>query len=123
MQTLSFILHAAQLQGSNPYIQAISIITNANNYQGTPYTIWGGLAVPHANAVIFGNSSSATGGTLASLSHEQVLYEFAHPHDQFAWSEYAAADVYVAVLCASLHNSAAVCGQSFIQQIQRANGY
>jgi len=120
MQSLSFILHQAQLANSQPYVQAMAIINLANNYQGTPYTVWGGYAVTHANAVIFGNSSSSPAINLANLTHEQVLNELAHPHDQFGWSEYAAADVYVALLCASLRVGSGICGASVIQQIEGA---
>jgi hypothetical protein len=123
MQPLSSILHQAQLANNQPYVQAIAIIINANNYQGTPYTIWGGYAATHANAVIFGNSSSASAANLAALTHGQVLNELDHPHDQFGWSEYAAADAYIALLCASLRITTGICGAPVIQQIQIAGGF
>ena len=123
MQPLSYFVHQAQIANNQPYLQAVAIINNANNYQGTPYTIWGGYAVTHANAVIFGNSSSASTSNFAALTHEQVFNEIALPHDQFGWSEYAAADVYIAVLCASLHSTTGICGASVIQQIQIAGGF
>ena len=36
------------------------------------------------------------------MTHDQVLASLANPTTQFAWTEYAAADYYVALICSSL---------------------
>jgi hypothetical protein len=93
---------------ANPiYEDAANIIINLNNFQGTPYTIWGKFSVPSADAANFGdaNSSATTVLPISSLSHDQVLGLIADPHTPFGWNEYAAADYYIALMCASMSSS------------------
>lgn len=124
MQSLSFILQKARQIGNEPYTTAINLIIQANNFQGTPYTIWGKFAVPHADALIFGNSTVTSGPLpLTNMTHEQILRQLSKPSNQFAWSEYAAADIYVALLCASINNASPICNLNSIQQIEKVNGY
>lgn len=49
---------------------------------------------------------------MASMTHQQVLASLAEPSTNFAWTEYAAADYYVALVCASGSISAPICTQS-----------
>ena len=96
----------------NPaYESAASTIIKLNNYDGTPYTIWGKFSVPGADASNFGDSSSNSTTTLpmASLTHDQVLGLLANPHTPFGWNEYAAADFYISLICASMSSPAPVC--------------
>lgn len=121
MQTVPYILHQVQLAGSQPYTSAMQLIYTAGNFAGTPYSIWGNFVVPQADATVLGNSSSSD--TLYLQTHDQVLSQLAHPDNQFAWSEYAAADVYVALVCSSLNNSPSICSLPAIAQIEQQGGY
>ncbi len=56
---------------------------------------------------------------LTNMTHEQVLAQLANPNDQFAWTEYAAADLYVAMVCSSINNTAPVCSLPAIQQLEK----
>jgi Domain of unknown function (DUF929) len=97
---------------ANPiYESAANTIVTLNNYAGTPYTIWGKFSVPGADASNFGDASSNSTTTLpiSSLTHDQVLSLLAHPSTPFGWNEYAAADFYIALLCASMSSPAPVC--------------
>lgn len=97
---------------ANPiYENATGIIINLNNYAGTPYTIWGKFSVPGADAENFGDASSTatTSLPMASLTHDQVLALLADPHTPFGWNEYAAADYYISLICASMSSPAPVC--------------
>ncbi len=113
MQTsLSYFQQQAHAVNNTVYEKATDLIALLNNYAGTPYTIWGNYSVLGADAADFGNatSTSSTSSTasstallpIASLTHEQVLASLARPSSQFAWTEYAAADYYVGLICASL---------------------
>lgn len=110
--------------GNTAYIDAFKFInelgTNVKTaFQGTPYTIWGSYEVGGADAVdFFGSSPTA----MASMTHDQVLQQLQHPNNTAAWSEYAAADVYIALTCASISNKAPVCSLPAIQAIE-SRGY
>ncbi len=107
-----------------PYKDAFEFIVRLNNFQGTPYTIWGKFNVPGADAVDFGNSTPTTQNlTLTYMTHKDVFKALSKPSDQFAWTEYAAADVYIAMTCASINNSAPICALPAIQQIEAKEGY
>lgn len=108
--------------GNVAYSDAFKFILALNNntaYMGTPYTIWGNFQVTGADAVDFGNSTPTSSNDLAmsKWTHEQVLSQLANPESQFAWTEYAAADLYVAMLCNSINNAAPVCQLSAIKSI------
>ncbi|HVB96045.1 MAG TPA: DUF929 family protein [Nitrososphaerales archaeon] len=122
MQTLPFFQQQASASNNTVYEKATGLIVNLNNYAGTPYTIWGRYSVLGADATDFGGSTSTTSTSssttssssassttsttallpLASMTHDQVLASFARPNTQFAWTEYAAADYYIALICSSL---------------------
>jgi hypothetical protein len=116
MQTLSYFQQQALGVNNTVYEKATAFLVALNNFAGTPYTIWGRYNVPAADATDFGvatstSSSSASSNTtatastllpLATMTHEQVLESLAHPSGQFAWTEYAAADYYVSLICATL---------------------
>ncbi len=111
--------------GNSTKISAFNFIlglqNNANTlFQGTPYTIWGNAMFAGADAVDFGNSTP-TGATLAlsSMTHADVLNQLRTPNDQFAWTEYAAADMYIAGLCKSLNNTAPVCSLPAIVMLEK----
>ncbi len=114
MQTLSYFQQQATALNDTIYEKATTLLVDLNNFVGTPYTIWGRYSVLGADATNFGGttttaSSSSTSSTttaallpLALMTHDQVLASFAKPSTQFAWTEYAAADYYVALICSSL---------------------
>ena len=56
------------------------------------------------------------------MTHAQVLSQLSSFNDQFAWSEYAAADVYIAQVCPSINNTAPVCSLPAIKSIGSVMG-
>ena len=108
----SAILSNLERLGNQTYIRAFGLIVNlsANNqstaFKGTPYTIWGGYQFGGADAEAFGNTTPS-GSTipLTYMTHGQVLAQLSNPNDQFAWTEYAGADVYIAAMCKTLNNT------------------
>ncbi|MCL4379019.1 MAG: DUF929 domain-containing protein [Candidatus Marsarchaeota archaeon] len=109
--------------GIPAYIDAFNYILQINTFGGTPYTIWGEYVASGADAVDFGNGPP-TGSTLplTGMTHAQVYAQLAHPATQFAWTEYAGADVYVALMCSSIGNNASVCSLPVIPKIESRMG-
>ncbi len=117
----------AQL-GNSTYISAFSHILNLSNnkttaFAGTPYSIWGSAQFSGADAIDFGNTTPVGGTTQISLwTPQQILKQLSNPNGQFAWTEYAAADVYVAAICSSLSNSTKAsvpaCSLTAIKEIE-----
>ncbi|HUB92409.1 MAG TPA: DUF929 family protein [Candidatus Saccharimonadales bacterium] len=124
LQSLPVIAQEINSTGNLAYESAFQYILDINNFQGTPYTIWGGSQVSGADAIDFGNTPP-TGSTLAlsNMTHAQVLGQLANPDNQFSWTEYAAADLYIAMTCASINNTAPVCSLPAIIGIEKQNGY
>lgn len=113
---------AAQQSRNATYSTAISFMNGTGKFQGTPFTLWGTHLVPGADAVIFGNSTP-TGTTslpLAHMTHAQVLSAFRSFNSQFAYSEFAAADVYLAYACPSINNTATICQLPAIIKLESA---
>ena len=113
MGPLAYFQQEAQTLGNPIYSDATSILVGLNDYAGTPDTIWGSYSVPGADAIDFGELTAPPYVPqilpLASLTHDQVLSSLARPSSGFAWTEYAAADYYVALVCASGNVRAPVC--------------
>jgi hypothetical protein len=112
MAPLSYFQQEAVAVGNPVYGNATKTIISLKNYAGTPYTIWGKFSVPGADASNFGdaNPNATTSIPMASLTHAQILNLLAHPNSPFAWNEYAAADFYISLMCASMSMPAApVC--------------
>jgi hypothetical protein len=102
----------------NPeYTQALAFMNSTNKFQGTPFTFWGTSLVPGADAVVFGNSSQSQSIINGGETHAQILAQLQSFNDQFAWSEYAGADVYIAQVCPAINNVAAVCSLPAIKAI------
>ena len=109
--------------GNAPYITAFNYILKIGTFQGTPYTIWGNYVVGGADAADFGNSPpKGSNLPLENMTHQQVLAQLASPNDQFAWTEYAGADIYIALACASINNTAPICALPVIPQIEKTLG-
>lgn len=115
MQTLPYFQQQATAINNTVYERATNLLVSLNNFAGTPYTIWGRYSVPGADAKDFGDvtstsaasSSTSTSSTavllpISTMTHAQVLASLANPTTPFAWTEYAAADYYVALICSSL---------------------
>lgn len=115
---------------NNPvYMEAIKYVTEGVSlsskqpvFSGTPLTVWGKYAFSGADAVDFGlnnseavvNNSAVVG--LTEMTHGEVLQQIANPTTTFGWTEYAAADVYIAALCLSVNNTYPACNK--IQSIK-----
>lgn len=124
LNSMSQIKANINAQNSTAYSDAFDYILNLSNnkttaFQGTPYTIWGNYLFSGADAEVFGNTTPS-GGTLplTYMTHGQVLSQLANPSDQFAYGEYAAADVYVAAICKSINNTASVCSLPAINALE-----
>lgn len=123
-QGLSYFVQQATSRNLSIYANISNLIISQNAFQGTPYTIWGNTIDPGADASDFGNSTP-TNNTLpiTYMTHQEILTQLAKPNNMFAYREYAAADLYIAMTCASLRNTAPICGLSAIQSIEKVDGY
>jgi len=103
MQPLSYFEQKATAIANPIYEDATQLLTSLNDYDGTPDSLWGIYSVPGADASDFGDTTwnSTTTLPLASLTQDQILGRLAQPSSPFAWNEYAAADWYIALTCAS----------------------
>jgi hypothetical protein len=121
IQPLSYFLTKAP---NATYSNAILFMNNSKLFQGTPFTFWGTTFVTGADGIVFGNTTptSASDIPLAYMTHVQVLNQLKNFNDQFAWGEYAAADVYIAYTCPSINNNAPVCKLSGIQKLESIIG-
>jgi hypothetical protein len=110
LNPLSVIQQRANQTNSTPYIDAMAYIISSKDFGGTPFTVWGAYEVSGADAVIFANNTNKEGTSpLQHMTHAQVLSQLSNFNDQFSWSEYAAADLYVAMVCKTLNNTPSVC--------------
>ena len=123
LNPMSTIQQRVNATGDTAYMDALAFIIATKDFAGTPFTVWGPYVVPGADAVVFGNTTP-TNSTfpIAHMTHEQVISQFASPNNQFAWSEYAAADYYVALLCKGTNNTAPACSLPAIQGIEKQVG-
>ncbi len=123
LQTFPAVQAELNATGNTAYIDALKYILAINSFGGTPYTIWGKYVVGGADAVDFGNTTpSSASFPLTNMTHQQVLAQLAHPNDQFAWTEYAGADIYIALACGSTNNTAQICSLPAIKGIESKLG-
>lgn len=103
IKPLSFFIEGAP---NSTYREALSFMNNTSKFEGTPFTLWGNTILVGADAAVFGNSTPS-GSTLplTGETHSEVIDQLQSENDQFSISEYAAADLYGAYLCASLNTS------------------
>ena len=129
LNPISIIEENVNATGNTAYIDSFSYILNlsrvqATAFQGTPYTIWGDYQLGGADAVDVGNSIGNNEYQLTNMTHAEVLAQLSNPNNSsFGLVEYAAADLYVAMICSSINNNAPVCSLSSIKAIESANGY
>ncbi|MDE1761699.1 MAG: DUF929 family protein [Candidatus Micrarchaeota archaeon] len=117
MQPLSFFQQKVNQTQDTGYSQAVNMIIRLNSFQGTPYTIWGNSVVPGADGSIFSNQTTQ----LTNMTHQQVLNQI-QASTGLGSAEYAAADLYIAMICESINNAAPVCSLPAIPRIE-AKGY
>ncbi|MDE1855822.1 MAG: DUF929 family protein [Candidatus Micrarchaeota archaeon] len=120
--TLQSTQSDAQSFGNPAYVEAVNAIAAQNNYAGTPYTIWGRNIVPGADAVA-GFAQLNNSVALTYMTHAQVLSQLAKPNDTFAWTQYVGADIYIAMMCGTLNNTAPICSLPAIKSIEAQEGY
>ncbi|MEM3841371.1 MAG: DUF929 family protein [Candidatus Micrarchaeaceae archaeon] len=115
VQPLSYFISKAP---NSTYKNALIFMNATKQFQGTPFTLWGNTLITGADAVVFGNSTP-TSATLPLTyeTHSQVLSQLKNFNDQFAWGEYAAADVYIAYTCPYINDTATVCQLPAIKQL------
>ena len=115
VQPLSYFVSESP---NSTYKSAISFMNSTNQFQGTPFTLWGNTLVTGADAVVFGNSTpTSTTLPLTYETHSQVLNQLKNFNDQFSWGDYAAADVYIAYTCPSINDTAPICNLPAIKQL------
>lgn len=123
LSPITTVLSRANATGNLAYSDAMNYIISTGDFQGTPFTIWGNYEVDGVDAVVLGNSTPTNNNyELQQYSHSQVLQMFSTPSSQFAWSDYAAADVYVAMVCRTLSTAPAVCNLPAIKGIETQMG-
>ncbi len=120
VQPISYFVSKAP---NSTYRSAMSFMNSTNDFQGTPFSFWGNVIVQGATGIVFGNTTP-TGSTLplTNETHAQVLSQFKNYNDQFAFGEYAAADVYIAYLCPTLNNTPPVCQLKGIRELETHMG-
>ena len=96
-------------------ISGMSTQQLANLVFGTPQTVWGNFYFPGVSSVDF----YYNGQFINNVTHSQIISALSAPSSQFAWAEYAGADMYIAALCNSMTNKPAVCSQSAISQLSK----
>ena len=118
IQPISYFI---QKSPNTTYTTALKFLNSTGKFQGTPFTFWGTTLVGGADGVIFGNStpSSASNLPIAQMTHGEILKAFNSFHSQFAYSEFAAADVYIAMVCPTISESAPVCALPSITKLQK----
>ncbi|MCL5404769.1 MAG: DUF929 domain-containing protein [Candidatus Marsarchaeota archaeon] len=105
------------------YRSAMSFMNSTNDFEGTPFTFWGNVIAQGATGIVFGNTTPETAVLpLTNETHAQVLSQLKNFNDQFAWGEYAAADVYIAYLCPTLNNTPSVCQLPGIKELESEMG-
>ncbi len=106
------------------YINAFKFILQLNNFQGTPYTIWGKYNVLGADDADFGFKSEPSGNpSIEYKTHNMVFDNISHPNSEFGYLEYAGADLYIAMTCASINNTAPICSLPVIPKLESYEGY
>lgn len=106
----------AQHTTNSTWLTVIRFMENASSSLGnrappTDTQLWGRSVWFGGVAVILGNSTnySSSSAPVTHLSHDSALAQISGFDDQYAWSNYAAADVYIAGVCPSLTSAPPVC--------------
>lgn len=114
------LIYYIQRAPNATYAGAMAYMNSTNNFTGTPFTLWGSSLNLGADGIVFGNTTPTSSKLpLTYMTHQQVFNQLKSFNDQFAYAEYAAADVYVAQVCASLNGSMpSICNSNTITAIE-----
>jgi hypothetical protein len=119
------LAYLAQHAPNSTWQAVTDFMENASNALGnkappTDTQLWGSSVWFGGIAVILGNSTSVAGAAapVSHLSHDSALAQISRFDDQYAWSNYAAADVYIAGLCPSLTSAPPVCSLPAIVSLE-----
>ena len=119
------LAYLAQHAPNSTWQAVMAFMENASNALGnkvppTDTQLWGSSVWFGGIAVILGNSTSVGGAAapVSNLSHDSALAQISGFDDQYAWSNYAAADVYIAGLCPSLTGPPPVCSLPAIVSLE-----
>ncbi|MDE1870377.1 MAG: DUF929 family protein, partial [Candidatus Micrarchaeota archaeon] len=93
MQSLPYFVAQANATKNAVYLNVTKTFVALNSFQGTPYTLWGRSIAAGADAIDFANDTTQ----LQNMTHAQVFNQLRNPQNTFAWTEYAAADLYIAM--------------------------
>jgi hypothetical protein len=106
------------------YLSAMEFMNSTNRFRGTPFTFWGTSLNLGAEGVVFGTPPNQTSTYLGItyMTHAQILNQLKSFNTTFAYEEYAVADAYIAEICPSINNSAAVCSLPAIQTFEKEMG-
>ncbi len=108
---------------NSTYADAMAYMNKTKLFRGTPFDLFGRVIFQGADAVVLGNSMPTQPPIpLEYMTHEQVIQQLADFNDQFAYGEYAAADVYVADICNAINNTAPICSLPGIVKLEKAIG-
>ena len=119
LNPLSTIQKNVAAINNTAYTGAIEYILQMKNFVGTPYTIWGNYQFGGVDAVALGNSTpTSTKYPLTYMTHQDVLTQLSQGKSQFALTQYAGADLYIAYTCKSINNTASICSLPAIQKIE-----
>jgi len=119
------LAYLAQHAPNSTWQAVTAFMENASNALGnkappTDTQLWGSSVWFGGIAVILGNSTNvgSAAAPVSHLSHESALAQISGFDDQYAWSNYAAADVYIAGLCPSLTGPPPVCSLPAIVSLE-----
>mgnify|MGYP001626348220 CR=1 FL=1 len=108
MQPISYFLTIAPNQTIKNALLFINK-TTGQNIVGTPTMVIGNYLIPEAVGEVFGNTTPSDGTIpLTYETHEQVLQQIANFSDQFAYAEYASADIYIGYICSTINQTAPI---------------
>jgi hypothetical protein len=111
---------------NSTYREAMEFMNSTRAFAGTPFTLWGASLNRGADAVVLGTPMNSTENPnyppLTFMTHKQILAQLGAFNTTFAYEEYAAADIYVAEVCASLNNTAPICSLPSIRSFEPKTG-
>ncbi len=124
LNPMSTIQSRINATGNKAYINAMGLILDLGNFEGTPYTIWGKYNTPGVDDADFGFGSAPNNDPpMEFMTHNEVFDNISRPTNEFGWLEYGGADLYIAMTCESLNNKAPICSLPVIPKLESYEGY
>jgi hypothetical protein len=108
---------------NSTYRAAMLFLNSTGEFGGTPFTFWGTSLNRGADGIVLGDSlPSSQSFQISNWTHAQIFSKLASDSTQFAWSEYAAADIYAAQVCPAISdsNSIAFCALPAVVKLEAA---